>query len=82
MKFIDRLFSNEDASWKNWIMRDAIIFNTLVARSNSYLWKIINDELSAYRSITSVNIHNGASTSFWFDHWLPDGPLNLSHAAC
>jgi hypothetical protein len=28
-----------------------------------------------------VNVHNGACTSFWFDHWLPGGPLNITHAA-
>jgi hypothetical protein len=81
MKFIDKLFSNEDAPWKNWIMRDATLFDASATGSNSYLWKIINDELSAYRSITTVMVRNGASTSFWFDDWLPDGPLNLSHAA-
>jgi hypothetical protein len=81
MKFIDKLFSDEDASWKDWITRDTTIFETPAAGSNSYLWRIINDELSAYRSITTVTVRNGASTSFWFDDWLPDGPLNLSHAA-
>lgn len=28
-----------------------------------------------------VKLHNGASTSFWYDHWLPEGPLFTSHAA-
>ena len=81
MKFIDKLLSNEPASWKDWIMRDAAAFDTPIAGSHSYLWRIINDELSIYRSITFVNVRNGASTSFWFDHWLPPGPLNISHAA-
>ena len=45
------------------------------------MWKIINDELTAYRSITTVSVRDGASTSFWYDDWLPDGPLYLSHAA-
>lgn len=26
-------------------------------------------------------VHSGTSTSFWYDHWLPDGPLFISHAA-
>jgi hypothetical protein len=26
-------------------------------------------------------VRSGASTSFWFDHWLPDGPIILSHPA-
>ena len=81
MKFIDKLFSNDLAPWKNWILRDAASFDTPTNGSQSYLWKIISDELDTYRSITYVNVHNGASTSFWFDHWLPGGPLNITHAA-
>lgn len=45
------------------------------------MWRIVNSELSTYRSLTYVRIHDGASTSFWFDHWTSDGPLYLSHAA-
>jgi hypothetical protein len=34
-----------------------------------------------YRPITYVNVGNGASASFWFDHWLPEGPLYATHSA-
>jgi hypothetical protein len=67
MKFIDKLFSSEAAPWKDWILWDAALFDALIAGANGYLWKIINDELSTYCSLTYVNVHNGASTSFWFD---------------
>lgn len=50
MKFIDKLFSNEDAPWKDWIMLDAPQFDSPVSGADSYLWKIINEELSTYRS--------------------------------
>lgn len=36
---------------------------------------------STLHSITYVNIYSGASTSFYFVHWLPHGPLSYSHAA-
>jgi hypothetical protein len=81
MKFIDKFFSTEEASWKEWTLRDVTSFDIAVNGTNSYLWKIINDELTTYRSLTYVNVCDGASTSFWFDHWLPDGPLSLSNAA-
>jgi hypothetical protein len=81
MKFIDKLFSNESATWKEWLLRDAASFDTPTAGTHSYLWKIINDELNTFRSITYVNVYNGSSTSFWFDQWLPDGPLCSTHAA-
>jgi len=81
MKFIDKLFASEDVLWKNWILHDAKSFDTSTTCSDGYLWKIVNDEVSTYHSLTYVDIHNGASTSFWFDHWMSDGPLYLTHAA-
>ncbi|CAD6207229.1 unnamed protein product [Miscanthus lutarioriparius] len=81
MKFINKLFSNEPAPWKQWILRDAASFDTPSNSSTSYLWRIVNDELTTYRSITYVKVRDGASTSFWFDHWLPAGPLYVSHSA-
>jgi hypothetical protein len=49
--------------------------------SPSYLWKIISDELSTYRSITSVDIRDGSSTSFWHDSWLASDPLAVAYPA-
>jgi hypothetical protein len=82
MKFINKLFSNEPAPWKQWILRDAASFDTPSNGSTSYLWRIINDELTTYRSITYVNVLDGASTSFWFDHWLPASPLYACFPFC
>jgi hypothetical protein len=81
MKFINKLFSAEPVAWKEWLLRDTTGFDAPVSDSHSFLWKIINDELNAYRSITYVQIRDGSSTSFWFDHWLPSGPICTSHAA-
>lgn len=81
MKFIDKLSSSEPVPWKNWLLRDAASSDTPIGTSHSYLWCIIGDELNAYRSITCVTVRDGSSTSFWFDHWLPDGPLCSSLSA-
>ena len=81
MKFINKLFSGEPVAWKEWILRDAAAFNAPLNGTHGYLWRIINDELNTFRSITYVNIRDGSSTSFWFDHWLPDSPICSSHAA-
>lgn len=64
MKFIDKLFSNDSVAWKDWLLRDAASFDIPSTRVHSYLWKIITDELNTFRSITFVNVLNGASTSF------------------
>jgi len=81
MKFIDKIFSDKDAGWKTWLLSEGDANGSHPTFSYGYLWRIVADELNAYRSITYVNLGNGASTSFWFDHWLPDGPLCSSHAA-
>lgn len=81
MKFVDKLFADSDTPWKRWILDDTPSYDVSTENSDGFIWKIINDELSTYRSLTVVKLHNGASTSFWLDEWLPDGPLYLTHAA-
>lgn len=54
MKFINKLFSGESVAWKDWLLRDAASFDTPSSGSHSYLWKIINDELNTYCSITTI----------------------------
>lgn len=81
MRFINKLFVDDHPSWKSWILRDMTPFDSTSPGSYSYIWRIISDELDTYRSITYVNVNNGASTSFWLDHWLPDGPLRSTHEA-
>lgn len=63
------------------MLRDSDSFDASNSESCSYLWRIVGDELNTYRSITSVCVRDGSSTSFWFDHWLPDGPLCSTHSA-
>jgi hypothetical protein len=81
MKFIDKLFNNADANWKHWLLTTSTPFDAHPQSSTGFLWRIINDELNTYRSITRVEVHNGTTTSFWYDHWLPEGPLCSTHAA-
>lgn len=38
-------------------------------------WTSIRQLLPTYRAMTTVDLRDGASTSFWEDSWLPDGPL-------
>jgi hypothetical protein len=75
MKFINKIFSTDDAAWKNWLLRDESPIDAMPTSPDGYLWRIISDELNSYRSITFVQVGNGSSTSFWFDQWLLDSPL-------
>jgi hypothetical protein len=45
------------------------------------MWKIINEELNTFRSLTYVKVQNGAATSFWFDHWHPSRPFFSTYSA-
>jgi hypothetical protein len=81
MKFINKLFTRDNTSWKEWLLRSASSFDTPITGYSSFLWRIINDELNTFRSITFVKVNNGTATSFWFDHWMLDGPLISTHHA-
>jgi hypothetical protein len=63
MKFIDKIFSNDPAPWKDWLLLSYSPFDDSFSGS-SLIWNIINDELDTFRSITKVDVHNGAATSF------------------
>jgi len=80
MKFIDKIFSNDPAPWKDWVLRTYTPFDDAYGGS-SFLWNIMNEELDTFRSIIRVQIHSGTATSFWKDHWLPSGPIFVSHPA-
>jgi len=41
MKFIDKLFSNDLAPWKNWILRDAASFDTPLMDLNPICGKLL-----------------------------------------
>lgn len=58
------------APWKDWLLLNDSVFSDNPSSSPSYLWKIISDELSTYRSITFVDVRDGSSAAFWHD-WLP-----------
>ena len=69
------------APWKDWLLLNDSVFSDNPSSSPSYLWKIISDELSTYRSITFVDVRDGSSVTFvdvrdgssaafWHD-WLP-----------
>ena len=80
MKFLNKFFSNDSPSWKDWILTD-VSPDTLVPQANDYLWQINNDEMNTFRKLTYVKVNNGAATSFWLDHWAPSGPLFTTYSA-
>jgi len=79
MKFVHKFLSPCSPPWKVWVQR--MYPNIFRHRPDSFLARLIYDELPRYRSITSVQLGRGDTTAFWLDHWVGDGPLFSSFPA-
>ena len=75
LKLIHRLHHPEASSWARWA-RQRINLATLTGDVHGAHWDSLRELLPLYRSITTVEIKDGTSTSFWDDSWLPEGPLS------
>jgi len=75
LKLIHRLHHPEASSWARWA-RQRINLATLTGDVHGAHWDSLRELLPLYRAITTVDIKDGTSTSFWDDSWLPEGPLS------
>ncbi|TVU11760.1 hypothetical protein EJB05_45362, partial [Eragrostis curvula] len=69
LEFIHKIFNGDDAPWPDWLLRDLRHDFGSDLPTDSYLSRFVDAELSRYRSLTRVEVHDGTSTSFWFDDW-------------
>ena len=65
--------------WKRWFLSH--FGRDLEPTHDSYLGKLIHGELQRYRSLTTVQVVDGAQTSFWHDRWLLNDPLRETFPA-
>ena len=69
-------------------MKNQITIASLDGNIEGAHWDSLKELLPAYRAITTTQVGNGISTSFWFDNWLQAGqlaqtfPALHSHATC
>jgi len=68
MKFVHKLHEPNSLPWKMWFLSYAGPDSS--GMPDSYLSRLVQEELPRYRSLTTVLLGDGASTSFWHDHWL------------
>lgn len=68
MKLIHRLHFPNQSAWANWARQHTNIVSMEGGRDGNH-WEGLKAILPAYRSITSVQIGDGKSTSFWWDSW-------------
>ena len=68
MKFVHKLYEPNSLPWKTWFLSYAGPHSSRMP--DSYLSRLVQEELPRYRSLTTVLLGDGASTSFWHDLWL------------
>jgi hypothetical protein len=77
LKLLHRLHNATDESWPRWVWSSlAGLPLELACHSSSLLgshWEGLVRLLPAYRCISTVQLADGARTSFWSDRWLDDG---------
>jgi hypothetical protein len=64
MKFAHKLHEPHPLPWKTWYSSHE------TSGDESFLQRLIAQELPRYRSLTRVRIGDGARTSFWHDKWM------------
>ena len=69
MKFVHKLHDPSPLPWKLWF-RSQVGSTLDVQRDNSFLARIVQEELPRYRALTRVSLGDGKLTSFWSDRWL------------
>lgn len=79
MKFVHKLHEPVVLPWMSWFLSHA--GTNLTGTPGSYLCSILKEEIPRYRSITSVSLGDGASTSFWYDHWMLNSTLSETFPA-
>ncbi|XP_056843011.1 uncharacterized protein LOC130495615 [Raphanus sativus] len=80
LKLIWRILSGQNSLWVQWIQKNLIrkgSFWSVKENSTigSWMWKKILKTRDAAKEFHRVEVKNGESTSFWYDHWCTMGRL-------
>jgi len=71
LKLMHRLHSGSQSSWANWI-REHVCLANLEGDIQGNHWELMRELLPLYQAITTVQLGDGKSTSFWHDVWAGD----------
>ncbi|RLN09471.1 putative ribonuclease H protein [Panicum miliaceum] len=67
LKFVHKLHEPSSVPWKQWFFSYS---NLLCSTEDTFLHRLLREELGRYRTITHVLVGNGKTTSFWHDRWM------------
>jgi hypothetical protein len=74
LKLVHKLHEPGDLPWKTWFLSQHPGPLDVLA-DNSFISRLVHEELSRYCSITTSTIGDGRTTSSWCDKWLLDSDL-------
>lgn len=73
------LFSKHNSLWADWHKHHNLRGNSFWAvkesNQNSWTWNSLLKLRPLAENFIRCTVGNGRSTSFWFDHWTPLGPI-------
>ena len=77
LKLLWRILTNQSSIWASWIkavkLKGRSLWELRTPVKASWAWRKIMASRDWCNGMFTVSIGNGASTSLWFDHWLPSG---------
>lgn len=78
LKLLHKFCSGQDTPWTRWIIQTYHPFQTGFRTSTTYTstWNTIARLMPLYMAITSVEVGDGKTISFWYDDWTSMSPLN------
>ncbi|KAG2572481.1 hypothetical protein PVAP13_7KG140565, partial [Panicum virgatum] len=68
------LHCSENSAWGAWVRQHANLA-TLKGDLHGHHWEMLRSILPLYQALTTVEINDGAATSFWDDVWCSDEAL-------
>ena len=80
LKLLWRLVTNKSSLWVRWIhttvLKNESIWSAKDSdKKGSCMWRNFLKIRGLARQFCKVDVHNGKSTSFWYDQWSPMGCL-------
>ena len=75
LKLLYKLHNDTQSSWAKWV-RQNVCLATLEGEIAGSHWEMLRSLLPLYQAITTVNVGDGRSTSFWNDVWIGDECLS------